>query len=1138
MTPLLATHLVARPNSDRTLLAAYAADRDEAAFAELVRRHAGMVHRAAADVCPSEAEDVAQASFALLAARAAGLVARESAAGWLFETARRLALKARTAAARRSRREAAVGGPRTSTGPLDELSFAEVRAIVATELVRLPDRLRVPLVLCYWEGVGIAAVADRLGCSTSAVKRRLAAGRDRLAARLSRRGFSGAAVLAVLTTLQATARTTIPANLATGPLSPGAEALVRTAHVAGLRLAALVVVAAVGLGVALGLSSTAETDPPGSSKPRATELAGPPTDALGDPLPPGAVARLGTRRLFGPFKPRWAAFSPDGTKIAALGDTGVTVCNAATGRQLVVRDHYWALGNAIGWRSDGTGVAVIPLLDRSEFISVFTDPNEKLPTHLGNWNPGLALLAFSPSATDLAVVRDADKNRFTIDILPATAGRRLGDLKPLRTLGPFPGPCREVRYLTRHIVFLTGKRDREGDWTVSVVDPDKNVVAQTVTIPHPAYSMWGFMHSLSTDARLAAIPPRPTTDEAGKSTSGRDTTDRHDGTIRIWDLAVGRELQSISFPKGIGVRHALTPDGKQLITSGPDPYFQIRHVGTGKEAARSPVSGPSYPDWNASAVAVSPDGKRFVTARQDGRMDMWDTTTARPVTPLDTHRKELTAVALSPDGRLAATLGDDNAIRVWDLATGKRVSVITAPRGEPSRSRPRRRPAFTPDGQGLLFTSSEELALADPLTGKPLNLPDALRGTKDLVGGFSADGKTLMTFAKEAVTLRNWPDGTVRLTIAVKPPEAERVDYSAALSPDGRLLFTNAVGQLKGPAGGSKKSSDVWDARTGKHLRRLEKPESWYQPAGFAPDGRVLFLGGHSLDGPERGQTRADALTAWDPVAGKRFRPFTEPNRPAAVGGGSDGGRDVRALAVSPDGRLVAVAEEVNTFFDGVWVYEAVSGRPLKQFTGHARSVTDLAFSPNGRRLVSVSEDQTGLVWDVGLQAPVKKPTARELADAWGRLAQLDPVPAYLGIATLAANPTAATELLKEHLRPAPVLTEAELDRLTTQLGSDKFADREKASAELERFGPNAVPAARARLKSGPPEEVRERLNRFLSLYDGPDASPYQMRCVRGVAALEVIGTAEATALLVELAKGKADDVLTREALAALRRLR
>ena len=217
------------------------------------------------------------------------------------------------------------------------------------------------------------------------------------------------------------------------------------------------------------------------------------------------------------------------------------------------------------------------------------------------------------------------------------------------------------------------------------------------------------------------------------------------------------------------------------------------------------------------------------------------------------------------------------------------------------------------------------------------------------------------------------------------------------------------------------------------------------------------------------------------------------------------------------------------------WVYETASGGVIKKLAGHSGEVTGLAFTPDGRRLVSVSYDQTGLVWDV---TPPALGAARggKLAEAWDVLAEPDARLAYSGMAALAASPTEAVRLLKAKLRPAPVPTEAELDRIVAQLGADSFAEREKASAELERFGPNAVAGARERLGRSPAPEVRRRLGAFLERYDGPNPSPYRLRCVRGVAVLEVMKTGDARALLAELAKGPADDLLTREARAASRR--
>src|SRR5262249_17856222 len=156
-------------------------------------------------------------------------------------------------------------------------------------------------------------------------------------------------------------------------------------------------------------------------------------------------------------------------------------------------------------------------------------------------------------------------------------------------------------------------------------------------------------------------------------------------------------------------------------------------LATGKEAARSPVPSGLVYTQEADAIAVSSDGKRFATARRDGRVDVWGTATGKLLTPLATHRDRIDAVAGSPDGRLAATAGYHDSVRVWELATGKPVCVLTAPRNYNPKAAYwsvhwiKRQPAFTPDGHGLLFVAAGKLALADPATGKTLDLPAGLR---------------------------------------------------------------------------------------------------------------------------------------------------------------------------------------------------------------------------------------------------------------------------------------------------------------------------------------------------------------------------------------------------------------------------
>jgi hypothetical protein len=154
--------------------------------------------------------------------------------------------------------------------------------------------------------------------------------------------------------------------------------------------------------------------------------------------------------------------------------------------------------------------------------------------------------------------------------------------------------------------------------------------------------------------------------------------------------------------------------------------------------------------------------------------------------------------------------------------------------------------------------------------------------------------------------------------------------------------------------------------------------------------------------------------------------------------------------------------------------------------------------------------------------------------DAWVGLAELDPATGYAAIATLTANPVKALPLLRAKLRPAPALPDADVDKVIARLDAEAFADREKATADLDRLGPNAVPRATTRIAGEVSAEVRGRLGRFLDRYVDAEPSPHHLRCVRGVAVVEAIGTDAARALLAEWAKGPKDDALTREAAAAV----
>ena len=193
MPPNPVDHLrrVALPGDDRTdadLLAALLR-KDPAAVEAVIHRHGPMVW----GVCRRalghhDAEDAFQATFLVLARRAEAVRPPGLLGNWLYGVARRTALKARTAVAKRARREAIMADvPEPSAIPSDD--WVDLRPVLDQELERLPARLRAPLVLCDLEGLTRPEAARRLAAADGTVASRLAAGRRKLADRLARRGI-------------------------------------------------------------------------------------------------------------------------------------------------------------------------------------------------------------------------------------------------------------------------------------------------------------------------------------------------------------------------------------------------------------------------------------------------------------------------------------------------------------------------------------------------------------------------------------------------------------------------------------------------------------------------------------------------------------------------------------------------------------------------------------------------------------------------------------------------------------------------------------------------------------------------------------------------------------------------------------
>lgn len=281
---------------DTNLLARYAAERDEAAFAVLVRRHGPLV----LGVClrnaghRQDAEDAFQAVFLLLAKEAAGLRHPERLANWLYGVAVRVGRKARRSALRRRTHEAKAVPPPDPAAS----GWSDVAPVLDDELLRLAEHHREAVVLCDLQGLSRTEAAERLGIPEGTLSSRLNAARKKLAERLAKRGvtlsvgvLAAHATAAVSEELAVKVSKALTAFHADGALPAPLAGLI-SEGVLSMRTKLLALVAVVGLG-SVGVlagwpadepkpqpAANAKADPPKGAGPKGDE---PPKEDFGRP---------------------------------------------------------------------------------------------------------------------------------------------------------------------------------------------------------------------------------------------------------------------------------------------------------------------------------------------------------------------------------------------------------------------------------------------------------------------------------------------------------------------------------------------------------------------------------------------------------------------------------------------------------------------------------------------------------------------------------------------------------------------------------------------------------------------------------------------------------------------------------------
>ncbi|KAL9047924.1 MAG: hypothetical protein Q9162_007910 [Coniocarpon cinnabarinum] len=145
-----------------------------------------------------------------------------------------------------------------------------------------------------------------------------------------------------------------------------------------------------------------------------------------------------------------------------------------------------------------------------------------------------------------------------------------------------------------------------------------------------------------------------------------------DRTVKLWDVATGKEHQTLSGHSSWVNTVAFSPDGKLVASASDDQTVKLWDVATGEE--HQTLSGHS---GGVNAVAFSPDGKLVASASYDRTVKLWDVATDKEHQTLSGHSGGVRAVAFSPDGKLVASASSDRTVKLWDVATGKEHQMLS-----------------------------------------------------------------------------------------------------------------------------------------------------------------------------------------------------------------------------------------------------------------------------------------------------------------------------------------------------------------------------------------------------------------------------------------------------------------------------